>query len=66
MEVNYNIHRISKYLVQFVPNAKPQNKEKPVCISGTRVLTSDTCAALLKEHEKKKLKKRKKKKRGNS
>ena len=47
---------ISKYLVQFVPNAKPKNKEKPVRISGARVLTSDTCASLLKEREEKKQK----------
>ena len=52
---------ISNYLVQFVPNAKPENKEKPVRISGARVLTSDTCASLLKEHEEKKQKEKEEK-----
>ena len=47
--------------MQFVPNAKPQNKEKPVRISGARVLASDTCASLLKECEKKKLKEKEEK-----
>ena len=44
---------ISKYLVQFVPDAKPKSKETAVRISGARVLTSDKCAAILKEHEEK-------------
>ena len=39
----------SKYLVQFVPDAKPQTSETPVRISGARVLTDDKCVAILKE-----------------
>ena len=46
-------HYISKYLVQFVPDAKPQKTETAVRISGTRVLTSEKCISILKEHEKK-------------
>lgn len=42
---------ISKYLVQFVPNAKPKNKEIVVRISGARVLTSDKWVAILIECE---------------
>ena len=42
---------ISKYLVRFVPDACPQNKETAVRISGARVLTSDKCVAILKERE---------------
>ena len=44
---------ISKYLVQYVPDACPQNKETAVRISGARVLTSDKCVAILKEREEK-------------
>jgi len=44
---------ISKYLVQFVPDAKPQTSETPVRISGARVLTGDKCIAILKEREEK-------------
>ena len=44
---------ISKYLVQYVPDARPQNKEAAVRISGARVLTSDKCVAILKEREEK-------------
>ena len=44
---------ISKYLVQFVPNAKPKNTETAVRISGARVLTSDKCVTILKEREEK-------------
>ena len=44
---------ISKYLVQFVPDAKPKSRETAVRISGARVLTSDKCAAILKEREEK-------------
>jgi len=44
---------ISKYLVQFVPDAKPQTSETPVRISGARVLTGEKCIAILKEHEEK-------------
>ena len=47
--------------MQFVPNAKPENKEKPVRISGARVLTSDTYASLLKEREEKKQKEKEEK-----
>ena len=52
---------ISKYLVQFVPDTKLQNKETTVRISGARVLTSEKCAAILKEHEERSKKSRKKK-----
>ena len=44
---------ISKYLVQFVPDAKLKSKKTAVRISGARVLTNDKCAAILKEHEEK-------------
>ena len=54
---------ISKYLVQFVPNAKPKNKEEVVRISGARVLISDRCAAILKEREEKKQKEKEKERR---
>ena len=50
---NDKLRYISKYLVQFVPDAKPRNKETAVRISGARVLTSDKCAAILKEREEK-------------
>ena len=43
----------SKYLVQYVSDARPQNKETAVRILGARVLTSDKCVAILKEHEEK-------------
>lgn len=52
---------ISKYLVQFVPDAKPKNKETAVRISGARVLTSDKCASILKEREEKKQKEKEEK-----
>jgi len=48
---NDKLRYISKYLVQFVPDAKPQNKETILRISGARVLTSDKCVSILKEHE---------------
>ena len=51
-----DLRYISKYLVQFVPNAKPQSKHQMVRISGARVLTGDTCAAILQEREEKKQK----------
>jgi len=47
------VRYISKYLVQYVPDSRPQNKETAVKISGARVLTSDKCVAILKEHEEK-------------
>ena len=50
---NDKLRYISKYLVQFVPDAKPRNKETTVRISGARVLTSDKCVAILKEREEK-------------
>ena len=50
---NDKLRYISKYLVQFVPDAKQQNKETAVPISGARVLISDKCAAILKEHKEK-------------
>ena len=48
-----NLRYISKYLVQYVPDARPQNKAAAVRISGARVLTSDKCVAILKEREEK-------------
>ena len=50
---NNKLRYISKYLVQFVPDAKPGNKETAVRISGARVLTSDKCATIIKECEEK-------------
>ena len=50
---NDKLRYISKYLVQFVPDAKQRNKETVVSISGARVLISDKCAAILKEHKEK-------------
>ena len=47
---------ISKYLVQFVPDAKPQTKGTTVQISGARVLTSEKCATIIQEREEKKRK----------
>ena len=44
---------IRKCLVQYVPDACPQNKETAVRISGARVLISDECVAILKECEEK-------------
>ena len=44
---------ISECLVQYVPDACPQNKETAVRISGARVLSSDKCVAILKELEEK-------------
>ena len=61
MAENDELRYISKYLVQFVPNAKPKNKEEVVRISGARVLTSDRCAAILKEREEKKQKEKEEK-----
>ena len=43
---NDKLRYFSKYLVQFVPNAKPRNKQCAVQISAARVLTSDKCAAI--------------------
>ena len=51
---------ISNYLVQFVPDAKSQKKEEVV---RAPVLTSDKCAAILKEHEEKKPKEKEEKQR---
>ena len=51
---------ISKYLVQFVPDAKSQKKEELV---RAPVLTSDKYAAILKEHEEKKPKEKEEKQR---
>ena len=62
---NDKLRYISKYLVQFVPDAKPQNKEATVRISGARVLTTEKCAAILKECEEKSEKRRKKKRVGS-
>ena len=45
---------ISKYLVQFVPDAKPQTKGTTVRFSGARVLTSEKCATIIQEREEKK------------
>ena len=53
---NGELRYISKYLVQFVPDTKPQKKEEVVRISGARVSTSDKCASILREHEEKKQK----------
>ena len=50
---SHNLRYISKYLVQFVPDAKPQKTETSVRISGARVLTSEKCVSILKEHEEK-------------
>ena len=52
-ERNDKLRYISKYLVQFVPDAKPKSKETAVRISGALVLTSDKCVAILKECEEK-------------
>ena len=60
---NNKLRYISKYLVQFVPDAKPQNKEATVRISGARVLTGEKCAAILKEREEKKRKEEEEKER---
>ncbi|XP_065895973.1 uncharacterized protein [Dysidea avara] len=49
----HNLRYISKYLVQFVPDAKPQKTETAVRISGARVLTSEKCVYILKEREEK-------------
>lgn len=50
---NDKLRYISQYLVQFVPDAKPRNKETAIRISGARVVMSDKCAAILKECEEK-------------
>ena len=50
------VRYISKYLVQFVPDAKPQIKQQMVRIFEARVLTGGTCAAVLEECEEKKQK----------
>ena len=60
---NGELRYISKYLVQFVPDAKPQKKDEVVRVSGARVLTSDKCAAILKEREEKKNKEKEEKER---
>ena len=52
---------ISKYLFQFVPDTRSQNKEQTVRISGARVLTGDKCAEILKDHEQKKQKEKEEK-----
>ena len=44
---------ISKFLVQYVPDACPQNKETAVRISGARVLSNDKCVAILKDRKEK-------------
>ena len=54
---------ISKYLVQFVPDAKPQTKGTTVQISGARVLTSEKCATIIQEREEKKRKEQEEKER---
>ena len=54
---------ISKYLVQFVPDAKPQTKGTTVQISGARVLTSEKCATIIQECEEKKRKEQEEKER---
>ena len=54
---------ISKYLVQFVLDAKPQTKGTTVRISGARVLTSEKCATIIQEHEEKKQKEQEEKER---
>ena len=51
-----DLRYISKYLMQFVPDAKPQIKQQMVYISEARVLTGGTCAAVLQECEEKKQK----------
>ena len=55
---NGELRYISKYLVQFVPDAKPKKGR-----SGARVLTSDKCAAILKECKEKKQKEKEEKER---
>ena len=42
--------------MQFVPDANPQSKQQMVRISVARMLTGDTCAAILQECEEKKQK----------
>ena len=54
---------ISKYLVQFVPDAKPKIKETAVRISGAGFLMSDKCVVILKESEEKIKKQQKEKER---
>lgn len=44
---------ISKYLIQFFPEAKPKNKETAVWISGAMVLTSDNVLPSLKNVKRK-------------
>ena len=61
VESGGELRYISKYLVQFVPDARPQKKEQAVRISGARVLTSEKCAILLKEREEKKQKEKEEK-----
>jgi len=39
--------------ILYIPDARPQNKENAVRISGARILTSDKCVAILKEREEK-------------
>ena len=57
---NGELRYISNYLVQFVPDAKSQKKEEVV---RAPVLTSDKCAAILKEHEEMKPKEKEEKQR---
>ena len=61
VESEGQLRYISKYLVQFVPDSRPEKKEQTVRISGARVLTSDKCAAILKEREEKKQKEKEEK-----
>ena len=61
VESGSQLRYISKYLVQFVPDSRPEKKEQTVRISGARVLTSDKCAAILKEREEKKQKEKEEK-----
>ena len=61
VESGGELRYISKYLVQFVPDARPQKKEQAVHISVARVLTSEKCAILLKEREEKKQKEKEEK-----
>ena len=50
-EPRNKLRYISKYLVQFIPEAKPKNTKTAVRISGARVSTSDKRVAILKECE---------------
>ena len=61
VESEGQLRYISKYLVQFVSDSRLEKKEQTVRISGARVLTSDKCAAILKEREEKKQKEKEEK-----